>query len=49
VFKETKHTAHTCGCVKTSKHHVTTTLRLAHHGCKILSHTSKTHANGCSC
>jgi len=42
VFKETKHTAHTCGGVKTLKHHVTTTLRLAHYGCKILSHTSKT-------
>ena len=31
-----------CGGMKTSKHNVRTTLQLAHHGCKNLTHTSKT-------
>ena len=32
-----------CGAIKTLKHNVWTTLRLAYHGCKNLIHTSKTH------
>jgi len=31
-----------CGGMKTSKHNVRTTLQLAYHGCKNLTHTSKT-------
>jgi len=31
-----------CGGIKTLKHNVWTTLRLAYHGCKYLTHTSKT-------
>jgi len=42
------------GCIKTLKHNVRTTLQLAYHGCKYLTHTSKTphektHPNGCNC
>ena len=31
-----------CGGIKTLKHNVRTTLQLAYHGCKNLTHTSKT-------
>ena len=31
-----------CGGIKMLKHNVWTTLRLAYHGCKNLTHTSKT-------
>jgi len=31
-----------CGGIKTLKHNVRTTLQLANHGCKNLTHTSKT-------
>ena len=31
-----------CGGIKTLKHNVWTTLRLAYHRCKNLTHTSKT-------
>jgi len=31
-----------CGGIKTLKHNVWTTLRLAYHGCKNFTHTSKT-------
>jgi len=31
-----------CGCIKTLKHNVRTALRLAYHGCKNLTHMSKT-------
>jgi len=31
-----------CGGIKTLKHNVSTTLRHAYHGCKNLTHTSKT-------
>ena len=31
-----------CDCIKTLKHNVRTTLRLAYHGCKNLTHMSKT-------
>jgi len=30
-----------CGGIKTSKHSVRSTLQLAYHGCKNLTHTSK--------
>jgi len=30
-----------CGGLQTLKHSVTTTLQLAYHGCKNLTHTSK--------
>jgi len=42
VLKRNKHLAHMCGDVKTLKHNVWTTWRLAYHGCKNLTHTSKT-------
>jgi len=45
VFKEKTITLHLysiCGGIKTSKHNVRTTLQLAYHGCKNLTHTSKT-------
>jgi len=42
VFIKTNHTAHMYGGIKTLKHNVGTTLRLAYHGCKNLTHTSKT-------
>ena len=31
-----------CGGIRTLKHNVRTTLQLAYHGCKNLTHTSKT-------
>jgi len=31
-----------CSGIKTSKHNVRTTLQLPYHGCKDLTHTSKT-------
>ena len=31
-----------CGGIKSLKHNMMTTLRLAYHGCKNLTHTSKT-------
>ena len=31
-----------CGGIKTSKHNVRSTLQLAYHDCKKLTHTSKT-------
>ena len=31
-----------CGGIKTLKHNVRTTLQVAFHGCKNLTHTSKT-------
>ena len=31
-----------CGSIKTLKHSVMTTLRIAYHGCKNLMHTIKT-------
>ena len=39
---KTNHTAHVHGGIKSLKHKVGTTLRLAHHGCENLTHTSKT-------
>jgi len=42
VFIKSNHTAHMYGGIKTLKHNVGTTLRLAYHGCKNLTHTSKT-------
>jgi len=36
-----KHLAHMCGGIKTLKHNIWTTLRLAYHGCKNLTPTSK--------
>ena len=42
-FLKSKHIARMCGCINTLKHKgVSTTLRLAYHGCKNLAHTSKT-------
>jgi len=32
-----------CGGIKTLKHNVWTTLRLAYHGCKNLTRATKTH------
>jgi len=40
--KKTKHPAHMCNGIKTFKHNVRTTLRLAYQGCKNLTHTRKT-------
>jgi len=43
--KRNTHTLHLysmCGGIKTLKHNVRTTLQLAYHGCKNLTHTSKT-------
>jgi len=41
------------GGIKTLKHNVRTTLQLAYHGCKNLTHeqntSRKTHPNGCNC
>jgi len=37
-----------CGGIKTLKHSVRTTLRLAYHSCKNLTHTSKTHQAKCT-
>jgi len=37
-----KHLAHMYGGIKTLKYNFWTTLRVAHHGCKNLTHTSKT-------
>jgi len=42
VVIKINHTAHMYGCMKTLKHNVGTTLRLAYHDCKNLTHTSKT-------
>jgi len=45
VFKEKTITLHLysiCGGIKTLKHNVRATLQLAYHGCKTLTHTSKT-------
>jgi len=42
VLIKTNHTAHMYGGIKTLKHNVGTTLRIAYHGCKNLTHTSKT-------
>ena len=44
-LKKNNHTApgySICGGIKTLKHNVRTTLQLAYHGCKNLTHTSKT-------
>ena len=50
VLIKTNHTAHMYGCIKTLKHNVRTTLWLACHGCKILTHeqnvSCKTHTHG---
>jgi len=43
VLIKTNHTAHMYGGIKTLKHNLRTALRLAYHGCKNLTHTSKTH------
>jgi len=42
VLRNNKHLEHVCSSIKTLKHNVWTTLRLAYHGCKNLTHTSKT-------
>jgi len=44
VLKKTNtlHLYSMCGDIKTSKNNVRTTLQLAYHGCKNLTHTSKT-------
>jgi len=44
VLKKTNtlHLYSMCGGIKTLKHNVRTTLQLAYHGCKNLTHTSKT-------
>jgi len=45
VLKKKTNTLHLysmCGGIKTLKHNVRTTLQLAYHGCKYLTHTSKT-------
>ena len=42
VVIKTNHTAHMYGCIKTLKHNVETTLRLAYHDCKNLTRTNKT-------
>jgi len=45
VLKEKNNTLHLysmCGGIKTLKHNVRITLQLAYHGCKNLTHTSKT-------
>ena len=45
VLKKQTNTLHLysmCGGIKTLKHNVRTTLQLAYHGCKYLTHTSKT-------
>jgi len=44
VLKKTNtlHLYGTCGGIKTLKHNVRTTLQLAYHGCKNLTHTRKT-------
>jgi len=44
VFKKTNtlHLYGMSGSIKTLKHNVKTTLQLAYHGCKNLTHTSKT-------
>jgi len=43
VFKKnTLHLYGMSGGIKTLKHNVMTTLQLAYHGCKNLTHTSKT-------
>jgi len=50
VFKTTNtlHLYIMCGGIKTLKHNMRTTLRLAYHGCKNLSHTSKTRHVKCT-
>jgi len=45
VLKKKTNTLHLysmCGGIKTLKHNVRSTLQLAYHGCKNLTHTSKT-------
>jgi len=42
VLKKIKHTARIGGGIKTLNHNVRTKLRLAYHGFKNLTHTSKT-------
>ena len=42
VLIKTNHTAHMYSRIKTLKHNVGTTLQLSQHGCKNLTHTSKT-------
>jgi len=44
VLKKTNtlHLYSMCGSIKTLKHNVRTTLQLAYHGCKNLTHTSTT-------
>jgi len=43
VLRNTKHTAHVCGSIKTLKHKdVGPMLRFAYYGCENLAHTSKT-------
>jgi len=53
VFKKkqqenTLHLHSMCGGIKTLKHNVRTTVQLAYHGCKNLSHTSKTRHVKCT-
>jgi len=50
VFKKTNtlHLYNMCDCIKTLKHNVRTTLRLVYHGCKNLTHTSKTRQVKCT-
>jgi len=42
VLIKTNRIVHMYGGINTLKHNVGTTLRLAYHGCKSLTHTSKT-------
>ena len=42
VLKKNKHPAHMCGGMKTFKHNVRTTLRIAYHVCKNLAHANET-------
>jgi len=49
----TLHLYSMCGGIKTLKHNVRTTLQVAYHGCKNLTHeqktSRKTRPNGCNC